>query len=160
MKKIATLICTSLALSFAFTAKSQSLLSPDELVSIRKLNDSSAIDKRFSTFGYTIGIYGWHYSNKDKVCDWIFQSHPGEYIDFSITRTTDTAGKTKMVYCIGSLFYYKMFMQSLIKEKYTFAGIDIINKQASSVFTKGKDCFLVQQRTNSDKSSYAVIQIE
>jgi len=161
MKKTATLICTLITvLSFAIKAESQSLLSPDELISIRKMSDTSTIDKQFSAKGYAIGYLGWRIENTEKVCDWIFQSHPGEYVDFSLTRTTDAAGKTKVVYCIDNLFYYKVFIQSLTQAKYAFAGVDIIDKKATSIFQKGEDRFFVQQRVNPDKSIYFVVQIE
>ncbi|MDB5125790.1 hypothetical protein [Mucilaginibacter sp.] len=157
MKKSFKIITTIIAvLLLGFNAKSQTLLTPTELIHAYQLNDSS-INTMLSVKGYQ--IQHTQEVNGQKTITWHFQVRPGEISDLYFLKITSTQ-KTTIRYWIMNAFFYKQFMDNVVKENYKFAEIRIIDKECYSVFKKeDKQLLISQKRVIGQDDNYFEIMI-
>jgi len=139
--------------------KSQVLLSPIDLIRISKLTDNGTITNILKTKGYEVG-YGWEIEDGGKINNWLFQTRPGEFVDFTFRKVTWVSRKAETLYWISNKYFYKEFMNNLRASNFVFSDIRIIDNQCYFVFKKGKDSiFVIQKPGKTPDEAYFEIKI-
>lgn len=141
---------------FIFNANGQTLLMPTELVKAYHLNDSSINTMLFER-GYT--LQHEQNINGEKTSTWHFQVRAGEVSDIFLLKITSPQ-KKEVRYWIMNPFFFKQFMDSVIKENYKFTGVKIIGRENYFVFKNdGKQLFISQKRITGKEDDYFEVMV-
>lgn len=146
-KSLKTIPFIVAVLLLGFNAKSQTLLTLVELLHTYQLNDSS-INAMLAAKGYQ--LQHTQKVNGQATTTWHFQVRPGEISDLYLLKIT-SAKKASIRYWIMNPFLYKQFMVDIVKEKYKFTEVSIIDKECYSVFKKDDKQILISQKRLTDK---------
>ncbi|MBD1366039.1 hypothetical protein IDJ77_19655 [Mucilaginibacter sp. ZT4R22] len=147
MKKTLIIIITVLA--SLLNAKSQTLFTPADLMRFHQVPDST-INETLVGKGYR--MTSAQEESGGKIYTWEFQTRSvDEVADFYLLKATSPKNKS-LRYWIMNIFFYKEFMDNLVKEGYKFTGIGIIEKESYFVFKNGDKQLLVSVKKITGKN--------
>jgi hypothetical protein len=139
-------------------------LTPQELLQINNNSD-------FTTITSTLVVKGWklHSSSESKITketssSWYFhpfaEAKEGERVNSYLIKSVDSTQKAQTLFLLHNSFHYKDFINNLIKSKFKFTGVQIIEDKTYSVFTKKGIMFLTTEKKDSDNKNYYEIRLQ
>jgi len=131
------------------------ILEPYEIINIQK--------KGYPLINNMLKEKGFGISNtlvlndKDTSYSWAFWINgiPEENgMGSLLTKYIDALNSSRIIYNLYNPYHYKIFVENLIKEKYKFKGVEVIQNKIHSVFTNGTVTFRIVEIQFSEKKSY------
>lgn len=136
-------------------------LSSQELNRIHNSLDFAIVNSSLLDKGFKFSRNEINEKTKETESRWYFPaySHPGEDVSSYLIKRVDSNQNRKTIFFLYNPFHYRDFLDNLIRSKYRFKGIAVIDDQTYSIFKKKQTVFMVTEKPKGGNDRYFEIMV-